>query len=77
MPSSVLFPTHNGSVILVTAVAGALFFKEKLSTRQYISILVGINGAILGDDMYIFVKVIVSGVVFVWNFVARKVTLFK
>lgn len=47
MPSSVFFPAYNGSVILVTTIAGALFFKEKLSTRQYVSILVGIIGVIL------------------------------
>lgn len=33
--------------------------------------------SILGDSMYILVKVIVSGIVFIWNFVARKVILFK
>jgi drug/metabolite transporter (DMT)-like permease len=47
MPSSVFFPAYNGSVILATTIAGALFFKEKLSIRQYISILAGIIGVIL------------------------------
>lgn len=47
MASSVFFPAYNGGVILTTTIAGALFFKEKLTTRQYISILVGIVGIVL------------------------------
>ncbi|MGI6529709.1 MAG: GtrA family protein [Clostridia bacterium] len=67
--------------------------RERIKGREALSVaifaIIGVGGlvltelgmyiglSILGDDMYIFVKVIVSGVVFVWNFVARKVTLFK
>ncbi|NLN04935.1 MAG: hypothetical protein GX166_08990 [Clostridiaceae bacterium] len=47
MESSVFFPAYNGLVILATTVAGSVFFKEKLTTRQYASIVVGILGVVL------------------------------
>jgi putative flippase GtrA len=67
--------------------------RERVKGREVLSFaifaLVGVCGLlltelgmyigllVLGDDMYILVKIIVSGVVFLWNFIARKVILFK
>lgn len=67
--------------------------RERIKGREALSVaifaIIGVGGLVLtelgmyigllvlGDDMYILVKIIVSGVVFLWNFIARKVTLFK
>ena len=41
LPSVVMFPATNGGVIVATACFSALLYKEKLSKKQILSILIG------------------------------------
>lgn len=47
LPSVVIFPATNGGVIVVSAVFSAIFFKEKLSKKQILSIIVGFIAILL------------------------------
>ena len=42
MGGSVVFPVHNASVVMLTALAGVLFFKEHFTKRQWIGVLIAI-----------------------------------
>lgn len=44
---SLLFPTYSGGAIIMSTVAGIIFFKDKLSLKQGISITVGIIAVII------------------------------
>ena len=46
LPSIIVFPIINGGYILITTVMSALFFKEKLSLLQKISLLICILGIV-------------------------------
>ena len=41
LPSAVLFPTLNGSVILLSTLLGAVFFKERLTRREVAVLILG------------------------------------
>ena len=41
LPSVIMFPTTNGGVIVATACFSALLYREKLSKKQIVSILIG------------------------------------
>lgn len=47
LPASLLFPMVSGASMILSALAGALFFKEKLSKRQMIGIGVCFVGTLL------------------------------
>ena len=47
MGGSVVFPVHNASVVMLTALSGVLFFKEKFSNRQWIGVAVAIISVVL------------------------------
>ena len=47
MGGSVVFPVHNASVVMLTALAGVLFFKERFSLRQWIGVAVAIVSVVL------------------------------
>lgn len=42
IPSAVFFPVSNGSVVILSAVFGKLFFKEKLTPIQLLGIFMGL-----------------------------------
>ena len=42
MPSVIFFPIVNGGVIVLSGLAAILFFKEKLSVKQTIGLILGI-----------------------------------
>lgn len=42
LPSIVFFPTFNGSVVLLTALAGLLIFHEKLQKKQVLGLSLGV-----------------------------------
>ena len=41
MPAVVFYPVFNGAAMLLTGVAGLVFFKEKLSKKQWLGLLAG------------------------------------
>ena len=47
IPSAIFFPVANGGIVVLTTVAGALFFKEKLNKIQLIGILLGLLGIVV------------------------------
>jgi multidrug transporter EmrE-like cation transporter len=47
MGGSVVFPVHNASVVMLTALSGVLFFKEKFSKRQWLGVAIAIISVIL------------------------------
>ncbi len=47
MDSAVFFPIINGGALILTTLAGLIIFKEKLSPKQWIGILLGIIAVIL------------------------------
>lgn len=47
LPGMLFFPFHNGGVIVLSAIASALVFREKLSKLKLIGIVSGIVGVIL------------------------------
>lgn len=47
LPSIVFFPTFNGSVILLTSLLSAIFFKEKLKKAQLIGLILGVFALML------------------------------
>ncbi len=42
MGGSVVFPVHNASVVMLTALIGVFFFKESFSKRQWMGVLLAI-----------------------------------
>lgn len=42
IPSAIFFPVSNGSVVILSAICGKLFFKEKLKLIQVVGILLGL-----------------------------------
>ncbi len=46
MPAVIFFPVFNGAAMLLTSVIGLVFFKEKLSKKQWIGLILG-SAAIL------------------------------
>ncbi len=49
LPSVVFFPTFNGSVILLSTLAGVLLFKEKLKRGQAIGMVFGVAALMLAS----------------------------
>lgn len=47
LPSVIVFPIINGGVILSTTILSMLIFKEKLSKRQKVGMVIGIIGIII------------------------------
>ena len=47
LPASVLFPMVTGGVIVLSAVSGLIFFKEKLTLRMIVSLALTLVGTIL------------------------------
>lgn len=47
MGGSVVFPVHNASVVMITALSGVIFFKEKFTKRQWIGVGVAIISVVL------------------------------
>ncbi len=47
IPSVIFFPVSNGSMVILSTVCGALFFKERLTVRQWIGMAVGAASIIL------------------------------
>ena len=42
MGGSVVFPVHNASVVMLTALIGVFFFKESFSKRQWMGVLLAV-----------------------------------
>jgi drug/metabolite transporter (DMT)-like permease len=47
MGGSVVFPVHNAAVVMLTALSGVLFFKEKFTNRQWVGVAIAIVSVIL------------------------------
>ncbi len=47
IPSVVFFPVSNGSMVILSTLAGKIFFKEKLKTIQTMGILIGFVAIII------------------------------
>ena len=47
MPAAVFFPVFNGAAMLLTGVIGLVFFKEKLTRRQWIGLAAGAAAILL------------------------------
>lgn len=47
LPSVIMFPSINGGVIVAAAIFSAVIFKEKLSKKQIVSILIGFIAIII------------------------------
>ncbi|MBO5069559.1 MAG: hypothetical protein J6C37_04275 [Roseburia sp.] len=47
LPSIIVFPATNGGIIVATALASAVVFREKLSGRQKLSIILGVVSIIV------------------------------
>jgi len=47
MGGSVVFPIHNASVVMLTALIGFFFFKEKFTTKQWIGIFLAVTSVAL------------------------------
>ena len=47
MGGSVVFPVHNASVVMITALSGVIFFKEKFTKRQWSGVGVAIISVVL------------------------------
>ncbi|MBQ8231759.1 MAG: DMT family transporter [Lachnospiraceae bacterium] len=47
LPSIIVFPATNGGIIVATALASAIVFREKLSSRQKLSIILGVVSIIV------------------------------
>lgn len=47
MGGSVVFPVHNASVVMFTALIGVLFFKEKFSPKQWIGVVLAVISVVL------------------------------
>lgn len=47
LPSIIVFPATNGGIIVATALASAFVFREKLSSRQKLSIILGVISIIV------------------------------
>lgn len=47
MGGSVVFPVHNASVVMLTALIGVVFFKEKFSTKQWIGVALAVISVVL------------------------------
>jgi multidrug transporter EmrE-like cation transporter len=46
IPSAVFFPIVNGGGLVLTTLAAVLLFKEKLSTKQWIGVVLGIASVV-------------------------------
>jgi multidrug transporter EmrE-like cation transporter len=42
MSSSLVFPIFSGISLITTAIAGYVFFKEKLNKQAYLAIIIGV-----------------------------------
>ena len=42
-----LYPTYSGGTIILSTLSGVLFFKDRLTVKQVLSILVGIVAVVL------------------------------
>lgn len=47
--SAIFFPVTNGSIVMITTIAGYLLFKEKLTKMQKVGILLGIVAIVLSS----------------------------
>jgi multidrug transporter EmrE-like cation transporter len=47
MGGSVVFPVHNASVVMLTALIGMFFFKEKFTARQWSGVILAIISVII------------------------------
>ena len=47
MGGSVVFPVHNASVVMLTALIGVIFFREKFSRKQWIGVALAIISVVL------------------------------
>lgn len=47
MGGSIVFPIHNASVVMLTALIGFFFFKEKFTTKQWIGIALAVTAVAL------------------------------
>ena len=47
MEASIMFPIISGGGIILTCAVSVIFFKEKLSLKQYIGLILGVTSVIL------------------------------
>lgn len=47
MGGSVVFPVHNASVVMLTALAGMFFFKEKFTFKQWVGVVLAVISVII------------------------------
>ena len=47
VPSIIMFPLFNGLGIILVCIATAVFFKEKLTPKKIIGVLLGLGGLCL------------------------------
>ena len=52
MDSAVFFPIVNGGGLVLTTLAAVLLFKEKLSTKQWIGVVIGIASVVFLCDPF-------------------------
>ena len=54
LPSALYFPIINGGVIVLVAVASVVLFKEKLSVKQIIGLILGVVCIMLVGNVFTF-----------------------
>lgn len=47
MPSMILFPVYNGTVIMLTTIVSVTAFREKLSVKQLVGVVLGLASLVL------------------------------
>ena len=54
LPSIVFFPTFNGVVIFLSCISGVVLFKEKLSVKQIVGLVLGVICIMLVGNVFSF-----------------------
>lgn len=52
LPSVVFFPVFNGAVVLLSAVAGAVFYRERFSKKQVAGVFAGVAAILLLSGIF-------------------------
>ena len=52
LPSVVFFPAFNGAVVLLSAVAGAVFYRERFSKKQVAGVFAGVAAILLLSGIF-------------------------
>ncbi len=47
MGGSIVFPIHNTSIVMLTALTGAIFFREKFSNKQWFGIILAVLSVLI------------------------------